>query len=52
MSEGALGLQYAITPRALLGVEWRFQHFSNAHISPPNPSLNMSLFLLGYSVVY
>jgi opacity protein-like surface antigen len=50
--EGGVGLQYAITPRSLLGVEWRFQHFSNADISPPNPSLNMSLFLLGFSVVY
>ena len=50
--EGGVGLQYAITPRSLLGVEWRFQHFSNADISPPNPSLNMSLFLLGYSVVF
>jgi opacity protein-like surface antigen len=52
MPEGGLGLQYAITPRALLGVEWRFQHFSNADISPPNPGLNISLFLLGFSVVY
>ncbi len=52
MPEGGLGLQYALTPRALLGVEWRFQHFSNADISPPNPGLNMSLFLLGFSVVY
>ncbi|HWU40479.1 MAG TPA: acyloxyacyl hydrolase [Candidatus Acidoferrum sp.] len=50
--EGGVGLQYAITPRSLLGVEWRFQHFSNADISPPNPSLNMSLFLLDYSVVF
>ena len=52
MPEGGVGLHYAITPRSLLGVEWRFQHFSNADISPPNPGLNMSLFLLGYSVVY
>ena len=52
MPEGGLGLQYALSPRSLLGVEWRFQHFSNANISPPNPSLNMSLFLLGYSVLY
>ena len=52
MPEGGLGLQYAITRRSLIGAEWRFQHFSNADISPPNPSLNMSLFLLGYSVVY
>ncbi len=52
MPEGGLGLQYALTPRALLGVEWRFQHFSNADISPPDPGLNMSLFLLGFSVVY
>ncbi len=52
MPEGGLGLQYALTPRALPGLEWRFQHFSNANISPPNPSLNMSLFLLGFSIVY
>jgi opacity protein-like surface antigen len=52
MPEGGLGLQYALTPRVLLGVEWRFQHFSNADISPPNPGLNISLFLLGFSVVY
>ncbi len=52
MPEGGLGLQYALSSRSLLGVEWRFQHFSNANISPPNPSLNMSLFLLGYSVLY
>ena len=52
MPEGGLGLQYALSPRSLLGVEWRFQHFSNADISPPNPSLNMSLFFLGYSVLY
>ena len=52
LPEGGLGLQYALTPRSLLGVEWRFQHFSNANISPPNPSLNQSLFLLGYSFLY
>ncbi len=52
MPEGGLGLQYALTPRSLLGVEWRFQHFSNADISPPNPSLNLSLFLIGFSFVY
>ncbi|HWT80257.1 MAG TPA: acyloxyacyl hydrolase, partial [Candidatus Methylomirabilis sp.] len=52
VTEGGLGLQYAITPRSLIGAEWRFQHFSNADISPPNPSLNMSLFLLGLSVLY
>ncbi len=52
MLEGGLGLQYAITPRSLLGAEWRLQHFSNAGISQPNPGLNMSLFLLGFSVVY
>ena len=52
MPEGGLGLQYALSHRSLLGVEWRFQHFSNADISPPNPSLNISLFLFGYSVLY
>ncbi len=52
MLEGGLGLQYAITSHSLLGVEWRLQHFSNAGISSPNPGLNMSLFLLGFSVVY
>jgi len=33
-------------------VEWRFQHFSNANISPPNPGLNLSLFLISFSFVY
>jgi hypothetical protein len=34
-------------------VEWRLQHFSNADISPSkNPGLNLSLFLIGFSVVY
>jgi opacity protein-like surface antigen len=50
--EGGLGLQYALTPRSLLGVEWRLQHFSNADISERNDGLNMSLFLLGYSFLY
>jgi opacity protein-like surface antigen len=52
MLEGGLGLQYALTPRSLLGVEWRFQHFSNADISPSNPGLNLSVFLIGFSFVY
>ena len=52
LPEGGLGLQYALSPRALLGLEWRFQHFSNANISPPNPGLIVSLFLLGFPVVY
>jgi opacity protein-like surface antigen len=52
LPEGGLGLQYALTPRWLLGGEWRFQHFSNAGISSSNPGLNLSLFLLGVSVVY
>jgi opacity protein-like surface antigen len=52
LMEGGLGLQYALTPRSLLNVEWRFQHFSNADISLPNPSLNTSLFLLGVSFLY
>ncbi len=52
LPEGGLGLQYALTPRSLLGVEWRLQHFSNAGISSSNAGLNMSLFLIGFSVVY
>jgi hypothetical protein len=52
LPEGGLGLQYALTPRWLLGGEWRFQHFSNAGISSSNPGLNLGLFLLGVSVVY
>lgn len=52
MLEGGLGLQYALTPRWLLGVEWRLQHFSNADISPSNAGLNLSLFLVGVSVIY
>jgi len=50
--EGGLGLQYTLTPRSVLNGEWRFQHFSNGDISPPNPSLNMSLFLLGFSFLF
>lgn len=50
--EGGLGLQYAITPRSLLGAEWRLQHLSNAGTSSWDAGLNMSLFLLGFSVVY
>ena len=52
LTEGGVGLQYALTPRVLLGAEWRYQHFSIADISLPNPSLNLSLFLLGASVLY
>jgi opacity protein-like surface antigen len=52
MLEGGPGLQYALTPRWLLGVEWRLQHFSNADISPSNAGLNLSLFLVGVSVIY
>jgi opacity protein-like surface antigen len=52
LPEGGLGLQYALTPRSLLGVEWRLQHFSNAGISSANAGLNLSLFLIGFSVVY
>jgi opacity protein-like surface antigen len=50
--EGGLGLQYAVTPRSLLGVEWHLQHLSNARTSSWDAGLNLSLFLLGFSVVY
>ena len=52
MAEGGAGLQYAVTPRSLIGAEWRYQHFSNADISPPNPGLNMSVFLASYSYLF
>ncbi len=47
-----IGLHYAVSEHGTLNLEWRFHHFSNGDISPPNPSLNTSLFLLGFSVLY
>ncbi len=52
LTQIGLGIQYAFSPRATLSLGWRYHHFSNADISPPNPSLNSSLFLLGFSYLY
>jgi len=47
-----IGLHYALSERETLNLEWRYHHFSNGDIVPPNPSLNTSLFLIGFSVLY
>ncbi len=52
LTQIGLGFQYAISPRAALSLAWRYHHFSNADISPPNPSLNSSLFFVGFSYFY
>lgn len=52
MTEVGLGLHYTVGTRSTLNLEWRYHHFSNADIAPPNPSLNSSLFLIGFSVLY
>jgi opacity protein-like surface antigen len=44
-----LGLQYAVGDRNTLDLEWRYLHLSNATLFPSDPSLNGSLFLLGFS---
>jgi len=44
-----LGLQYAVGDRNTLDLEWRYIHLSNATLFPSDPSLNGSLFLLGFS---
>ncbi len=45
-----VGLHYLLGDRTALTAEWRYHHFSNGGIEPPNPSLNSSLFLIGFSV--
>ena len=48
--EAGVGLHYLLGDRAGLTAEWRYHHFSNGGIEPPNPSLNSSLFLIGFSI--
>jgi len=50
--QAGLGLHYAMNHQSTFNFEWRYQHFSNGDISPPNPSLNAIIFLLGFSVLY
>ncbi len=47
-----LGIQYAVGERNTLTLSWRFNHLSNGNIYPPNPSLNSSLFLIGFSHLF
>ncbi len=47
-----VGLHYMLGDRTGLTAEWRFHHFSNGGIEPPNPSLNSSLFLIGFSIFH
>ncbi len=48
--EAGVGIHYLLGERAALTAEWRYHHFSNGDIQPPNPGLNSSLFLVGISV--
>ncbi len=50
--QAGIGLHYALSQHGTLNLEWRYQHFSNGDISPPNPSLNASIFLIGFSFLY
>jgi opacity protein-like surface antigen len=48
--EAGAGVHYLLGDRTALTAEWRFHHFSNGDLQPPNPSLNSSLFLIGVSI--
>ncbi len=50
--QAGLGLHYTLGQHSTLNFEWRYQHFSNGNISPPNPSLNSSSILMGFSFLY
>jgi opacity protein-like surface antigen len=50
LGEAGVGLQYGLTARQMLSLEWRYLHISNGRTANTNPSINGSLFLLGYTV--
>jgi opacity protein-like surface antigen len=52
LGEAGAGLQYALSARRVLSLEWRFHHISNGNTAATNPSVNSVLLLLGYAVSF
>jgi lipid A 3-O-deacylase len=50
--QAGVGFHYALSQHSTLNFEYRFHHFSNGDISPPNPSLNTNSFFIGFSRLY
>ena len=50
--QGGTGLQYFMSRKSALNVEYRYHHISNAGTAEPNEPLNSSKILFGMSVFY
>ncbi len=50
--QGGPGLSYLFGGNMAMSLEWRLTHVSNANTDLPNVGLNMSFFLLGFSVFF
>jgi len=50
LSTGGAGLQYFVSPRHAISIEYRIGHLSNAGIGNLNPGFNNSIVLFGFSV--
>lgn len=50
--QGGTGLQYFISRKTALNMEYRYHHISNAGTAYPNEPLNSSKILFGVSVYY
>ncbi len=50
--QGGPGLSYLFGGNMAMSLEWRLTHVSNANTDMPNVGLNMSFFLLGFSVFF
>jgi len=46
----ASGLRYFLNKRAVLSLEYRFHHISDANTTEHNPGLNSDVVLLGFSI--
>ncbi len=50
--QGGTGIQYPIGDTAMLNLEYRYHHISNAGTAEPNEPINSNKLLLGVSVYY
>jgi len=50
--QGGTGIQYPISDTAMLNLEYRYHHISNAGTAEPNEPINSNKILAGISVYY